>query len=175
MGAADPLGHYYVLAVYASSRGLAFALFEDQLSLLDWGATIKDGTTKNEHCLTFFARLLDRYVPDVIVVQDTTSMSGKKRSGRVQALYRSIGTIAQAENIEVARYGTASVDEAFDAAGVRTKQERALLVAQMIPVLSHRVPPRRKAWQSEHSRMPLFEAAALGLAHYFHEHKRRGQ
>lgn len=161
--------HYYVLALYPSAKGMAFVLFEDSLSLVDWGTTVKYGTAKNHHCIDFTTRLLDRYVVDVIVVHDTTGAAAR-RSDRVEALYRSFVTLAQIRNIDLVRYTSADVNQAFDAAGALTKQERAQLVSEMVPALSERIPPVRKAWHAEHPRMALFEAAALGIAHYYHQH-----
>jgi len=164
------LGKFYVLALYPSPQGIAFVLFEDSLSLVDWGLTEMKGQTKNEHCIQFVERIVDRYSPDVIVIQDT-DQRGSRRDERVRALYRSFGTLASVKGIDVARYAKADVNKAFDAAGALRKQERAQLVAAMLPALSHRIPPLRKPWMSEHPRMPLFEAASLGIAHYFHQNQ----
>lgn len=161
---------YYVLALYPSTQGLAFALFEDTLSLIDWGTTAMSGDIKNEHCMQFTKRLMERYVPDVIVIQDT-DQAGTRRNERIRALYRSFISLAQISNIDVVRYGRPDVDNAFDAAGALTKQQRAELVAAMLPALSHKLPPVRKPWMSEHPRMPLFEAASLGIAYYFHQNQ----
>lgn len=163
------LGKYYVLALYPSPQGMAFVLFEDSLSLVDWGITAMKGEMKSEHCIQFTARLIERYVPDVIVIEDT-DQHGSRRDERVRALYRSFMTLAGVHGIDVVRYARADVDKAFNAAGALKKQERAQLVAAMLPALSHRMPPIRKPWMSEHPRMPLFEAASLGIAHYYHEH-----
>lgn len=165
------IAHHYVMAVYPSATGIAFALFEGSLSLIDWGTAVRTGKTKNERCIQYLERLIDRYVPDVIIVQDT-EQPGTRRSARVRALYRAIELLATLNGIDVARYGRVEVNQAFDAAGALTKEERARLAAAMLPALSPRLPPRRRAWMSEHPRMPLFEAASLGLAHYFHEHRR---
>jgi Holliday junction resolvasome RuvABC endonuclease subunit len=168
------LGKFYVLALYPSPEGMAFALFEDSLSLIDWGITEKKGEMKSEHCIRFTERLIDRHSPDVIVIEDA-EQCGSRRDVRVRALYRSFGTLASVHGIDVARYGRAEVNKAFNAAGALKKQERAQLVAAMLPALSHRIPPLRKPWRSEHPRMPLFEAASLGIAHYFHQNQVQAQ
>jgi len=165
-------GQQLVLALYPSSHGLAFTLFEAPLSLIDWGVKITRGVVKNEYCIDYAEQLFARYSPDVIVIQDT-GQPGSRRSERIRALYRALALLAQLHDVDVARYGKADVDKAFNAAGALTKHERARLVAAMLPELSHRIPPVRKPWMSEHPRMPLFEAASLGIAQYFHQHQSR--
>jgi hypothetical protein len=46
-----------------------------------------------------------------------------------------------------------------------TKQEMAEMLAGKFPdELASRLPPKRKPWKSEDSRMDIFEAVALALA-----------
>jgi hypothetical protein len=48
-----------------------------------------------------------------------------------------------------------------------TKYERAQAVVQRFPVLTQKLPPKRKPWESEDYRMSVFAAAALAMA-YLH-------
>src|SRR5207253_11496717 len=45
-----------------------------------------------------------------------------------------------------------------------TKYEIAWRVAERFPVLTRELPPKRRAWESEHYRMSIFAAAALAMA-----------
>jgi hypothetical protein len=54
----------------------------------------------------------------------------------------------------------------------RNKDEIASVLGERFPELAPRVPPRRRAWQSEDYRMSIFDAAALGVA-YFDRRARR--
>jgi hypothetical protein len=51
------------------------------------------------------------------------------------------------------------------------KYEVASALARQFPDLALRLPPKRKCWQSEHYRMGIFDAAAVGVA-YFVQSKR---
>ncbi len=53
------------------------------------------------------------------------------------------------------------VEEAFG--DPANKHEIARAVAELFPELSHRLPPRRKAWMSEDERMGIFDAASFAL------------
>jgi hypothetical protein len=42
-----------------------------------------------------------------------------------------------------------------------TKYERAQKVLQRFPVLTQKLPPKRKPWENEHYSMSIFEALAI--------------
>ena len=154
-----------VLALYPSTTGLAFVLFESPLSIIDWGKTSEHGRHKNDICVAFVKRLIDRYSPDVIVLENYQAKD-TRRSIRVKLLNRSLHVLATVNNIEVIRFRQMDVRLTFAKIGAKTKYDRSRVIASMLPALSHRLPPVRKAWMSEDSRMALFEAAALGLTYY---------
>ena len=158
-------GQHYVLALYASTQGMAYMLFEGPLSLVDWGKTAGAGQTKNDKCLDVAKHLIERYVPDVIVLEDTSRRSSK-RSVRIRMLNRALASLGTVHGVDVHRYGPKDVRTTFDSLGAMTKHERAKAVITLLPALSHRLPPKRKAWMSEDPRMAIFEAASLGLTYY---------
>lgn len=163
------VGEHYVLALLPSTQGMAYVLFEGPLSLVDWGTTSIKGKTKNLKCADMAKNLMERYVPDVIVLEDSSRISHPK-SVRVRMLNQSFQTIAGAHGVDVMRISSKDIRKKFEATGARTKQERAKIIASLLPALSHRLPPKRKPWMAEDPRMALFEAAALGLAYYGLEH-----
>ena len=55
---------------------------------------------------------------------------------------------------------------AFEDSGFVNKLMLAELIAKHIPAFERYVPPPRKPWMSEDSRMGLFDAAALALVFY---------
>jgi hypothetical protein len=50
--------------------------------------------------------------------------------------------------------------------GIRNKGQMARFVAARFTELARSVPPERKPWMSEDSRMAMFDAAAFGLAFF---------
>lgn len=74
--------------------------------------------------------------------------------------------LAGVYGVDLVKYGPKDIRNTFDSLGVRTKHERAKMASSMLPALSHRLPPKRKAWSSEDPRMSPFEAAALGLTYF---------
>jgi Holliday junction resolvasome RuvABC endonuclease subunit len=155
----------FVLAIYPSSRGFAFVVFEGPESPFDWGAKEFRGSDKNARSLNAIRELIERYRPDAIVIEDFTE-DDARRSPRIRRLYRSIVALAQTECIDLFRYSKTQVRHSFGAAGVTTKHDIATAIARHIPAFGHRLPRFRKIWMSEDGRQNLFDAAALGLTHY---------
>ena len=73
---------------------------------------------------------------------------------------------AEERGIPVYCYTRAQVYEAFREYVFSNKQMLAEIIAKRIPAFERYVPPPRKTWMSEDSRMGLFEAAALGLTFF---------
>lgn len=154
-----------VLSVYPTSRGIAFVLFEGPESPYDWGVMEVKGPKKNKRTLDLIRKLLFRYRPDVLVIEDTSS-EGSRRSTRIRRLYRLIAHLATAERLDLHRYAKADVVRCFSAVGATTKHEIAQAIALNVPAFAHRMPRSRKPWMSEDPRQSLFDAAAFGIAHF---------
>ena len=150
-----------VLALYPTSRGFGFALFRGGQTLVDWG--IKDIRWKNKNFLAMhlMKMLIDRYAPDVIVVEDLAR--NPRRHERIRVLHTQIAAHAKSKKIAVRRFTQGAMHEHF---GVHTKYAVAEAVARAIPMLAPRLPPKRKAWMSEDARQSLFDAVALGIVYF---------
>lgn len=154
-----------VLAVYPTTRGYAYILFEGPEAPYDWGVREIRRKHKNECTVKSTHILLEKYRPDYLVIEDHTE-EGSRRSSRIRRLYRLLIHLAATEHIEVVRYGKKALRACFAPAGARTKYEIAQVIARQIPALAHRLPKRRKIWMSEDPRQSLFDAAALGVVFY---------
>jgi hypothetical protein len=157
--------NHLVLSVYCNTRGFAFVLFEGSLSPFDWGMREARGPRKLARSLERITKIVERYLPDVIVIQDT-SPTGTRRISCIVRLNSAIATLAEARGIRVLAYSRTDVYRAFEHTGFANKQMLAELIAKHIPVFERYVPPPRKPWMSEDSRMGLFDAAALALVFF---------
>ena len=152
-----------VLAVDPGTRGLGYALFEGPRRLVDWGT--KDiRQNKEQMALVKIEELLRRFEPDVLVVEDCAHVSSRRKRkftlliGRMLAIARALGVRGHALPL-------ALVYRHFAKCGAQNKQEIASALAQRFAALALRLPPKRKPWQSEDSRMSIFDAAALGYTY----------
>lgn len=158
---------FLVLSIYPTTHGFAFVLFEGPESPFDWGVKQIRGPKKNSKALKEVARLLERYQPDALVIEDINE-NGSRRSGRIRKLYRLLISAALSQDIDVCRYPHSVVRACFSQLGAKTKYEIAKAVSTYIPAFAHRMPPLRKIWMSEDPRQSLFDAAALGLTYFVH-------
>jgi hypothetical protein len=156
-----------VLALYLQTRGFAFVLLEGSGTPIDWAVQDIRGLDKNARCLRRVEALFELHSPDIVVLQET-SEDGTRRASRIRTLNRNIAYLAERHGISVLTYDRSEVRDCFaQFYGATNKIMIAETIAKEIPDLGLYVPPVRKPWMSEHTRMGMFEAAALAWM-YFH-------
>src|SRR5215470_15911990 len=96
------------MSLYTNARGFAFVLFEGTLSPYDWGIVEIRGLKKDAQITDKVRGLLDRYMPDVLVMQDM-SPEGTRRANRLTLLNTALGSIARELGIPVFVYSRAEV------------------------------------------------------------------
>jgi hypothetical protein len=155
----------HALAIYPTSRGFSFVYFESPLAPFDWGVKGVKAHDKNAHTLSEVKKLLERYRPDALILEDSGD-TGSRRSSRIRRLYRQIIDVAEKEVIDVFVYPKDAVLQCFANYPIRSKYDIAKVIALHIEAFTHRLPPKRKIWQALDPRQSLFDAAALGLTFY---------
>src|SRR6266496_6608456 len=152
-----------VLAIDPSTRGFGFAVLEGPNRLIDWGVK-ETKVNKNARSLKLIDDLIERYQPNVVVVEDYAG-KGSRRCRRIQGLIKDISKLASKRNIKVRSFSRAKVKQAFSESGAVNKQEIAVTIANRFPELAPRLPRFRKPWMSEDYRMSIFDAVALALTY----------
>ena len=154
-----------VLSIYPFSRGFAFVLFEGPESPFDWGIKEIKEKHKNTKTLEEIKKIIDRYRPEVLVIEETIGKDSR-RTSRIRKLYRMLVHFAEAEYVDLYRCSKIEVKACFASVGASTKYEIAQAIAIRMPAFVHRMPRFRKPWMSEDPRQSLFDAAALGLTYF---------
>lgn len=150
-----------VLAIHPTARGFGWVLFETAVLPVDWGlASAKRSRTSR--LIARAERLLNRHEPAVLVLEEFDGRDG--RAPRIQALCRDLIRLAGSHGLETAIYRRAVVQATF--AGAVTRHAVAQAIAQRLSAFDHRLPKKRRPWESEDPRQSLFDAAALALTHY---------
>jgi Holliday junction resolvasome RuvABC endonuclease subunit len=162
-----------VLAVFPSTRGFGYVVFEGPKSLVDWGVKAVRSGQKNLESLKRVRQLLAFYRPDVLVLEDYEG-SGSRRTKRIQTLINLMAALAAEEGIATAFFSRAEVRACFSPTGSTTKRQIAEAIIREFPELEPRLPPVRKIWMSEDCRMNIFDAAALGIT-FFNKKRQRKQ
>jgi RNase H-fold protein (predicted Holliday junction resolvase) len=148
-----------VLALDIHPERVGIAVLEGPERLLDWEAkNFRGGVNAVRVPLrTKVSQLLSDWNPDAVILK-------KPSSGRVALKTKVIQELSKSLGIGVAFVDRQNIDDAFSSHN--NKYERARLVVAAFPVLATRLPPKRKAWQSEHYQLTIFDAVALGLAYF---------
>jgi Holliday junction resolvasome RuvABC endonuclease subunit len=153
--------HLRIVALAPSTKGVGFAALEGSDMLVDWGVKSVQTGDKNRQSLNRVKELIAQYRPDVLVLED---VKGSRRSQRIQKLNQQIVKLAQKLKVSVKLYSRDQVMKAFIPEGGGTKHRLAEIIAERFTEqLSKQLPPKRKPWMSEDSRMNIFEAVALAL------------
>ena len=158
-----------VLAIYPITRGFAYCLFEGPGQLHDWGIRHVGKAEKNAACLAGIEKLIARYDPHAVVIEDVSDHSSR-RSARICHLYRDLERMADRLDLSVYAYPWPVVFKAYERFNPQTRHDLAVAIAGMIPQLARRLPPRRKIWLPTDPRQALFDGAALALTHYTVQH-----
>lgn len=138
---------------------VGYASFEGPQNLLDWGVKCFRGGV-NAVRVPFAAKisqLLSEWQPDTVVVN-------KSGNSRVLARTKAVQAQAKASGAAVNLVSTEDINETFSS--IPNKHERARILVASFPALADRLPAKRKAWQSEHYQMSIFDAVALGVAYF---------
>lgn len=155
---------HFVMGVHPHTRGVGWIIFENPFAPYDWGM-VSAKHDKNATCLAKLEKLLDRYAPETLVLENF-EREHSARQGRISKLGRSIVAMAHVRGIEISIYDRGQIRACFASVGARTRQEIAEAVGRQVEMLRHRLPPSRKLWQTAAQRLALFMAAALVITHY---------
>jgi RNase H-fold protein (predicted Holliday junction resolvase) len=151
-----------ILAIAPSTRGFGFALVEGLNTLVDRGVKNVDAD-KNTGSLARVKALIAHYEPDVLVLEDA-SAKPVRRAPRIRELTERIVSMAKRQDVRVMLLPRKQVRRVFFADGQGTKYALAQILAERFPdELGTRLPPKRRPWMSEDSRMDIFGAVALAL------------
>lgn len=154
-----------VLAIDPTTKGFGFAVLEGPSDLIDWGVRSASAIDKNSTTLELISELIDRYQPEIIVLQDCRQ--GKwRRCERVRDLLWEVSRLALREKVSVRLISKARMKSVFAELGAKTKHEIAGVIAKRLPELAPRQPKYRQPWQPEDYNMAIFDAVALALTFY---------
>jgi len=143
----------------ASVIVFGYVVVEGQSRLLDWGvcSSRQKDAVSDVLVRKRLRRLLELWRPAVLVFNTLSSVTPKSNH-RSKRLLKQIETEARKHRIPVRILEDNPVGSQGESL---TKYENARRVAEHFPVLTRELPPKRRAWESEHYRMSIFTAASL--------------
>jgi hypothetical protein len=153
-----------VLALDLHSRRFGYVVLESPDRLLDWGVRSyrRKGKSRDVLIQRRLRPLLALWRPTFLMIRGARQKSPRKHLLQERILK---GVAAEAKNYRARVHILKKWPT--DRAEKLTKYERAQAVIKHFPVLTRKLPPKRKPWGSEDYRMSMFAAAALAVA-YLH-------
>lgn len=153
-----------IFTIDPTTKGFGYVVFEQPFRLVEWGLTRVVGD-KNVGAAIKFEKLLDRFRPDVVVLEDACA-SGSRRSPRVRQLLETVELVAQERGIEVSTVARTVMLDHFATDDDRaTKHSVARRLVGHFPELAVHLPPPRQPWQSQDERMAIFDALAFAVTY----------
>jgi Holliday junction resolvasome RuvABC endonuclease subunit len=153
-----------IFAIDPSTRGFGYVVFELPFRLVEWGLGNAVGE-KNSGAVAVFEKLLDRFRPETVVLEDTEA-PGSRRQPRVRALIAAMVELAKSRGIAVATVARKRIQERFAPEGAgATKRSIAERLVRDFPELRASLPGPRKPWESEDRKQSIFDALALAVTH----------
>jgi len=152
-----------ILALDLHPRSFGYVVVENPSRLLDWGVCSYRGKQGAGNVLVRkrVRQLLNLWRPAALVLENPLQKSQRPNRKKDKLIDLLIVMEAKSRRIIV----RVSVKRAADQGKILTKYENARRVAEHFPVLTRELPPKRRAWESEHYRMSIFDAAALLFSH----------
>jgi hypothetical protein len=158
-----------ILAIDLRHRRFGYAVFEGHRILRDSGLRVYRAVGEVEAAMATkrLVGLLESFSPSAIVVKKER-WERAQFSFHIKSLVEVMTKVATAYSIPILLLGDNDVRQTFRNMGCETRDEIAAVLARIFPDLYWKMPPKRRAWQSEHPRMAIFDAIALGLAYWQH-------
>lgn len=159
-----------LLGIAIRARWLGFAELDSQRCLLDWGIMFYQRRSPIElkSARKRLEGLLARMTPSAIVLVLPDARTNKVVPA-VRSITRALHAAASSRSILVVTLLRTVIRDAFAPCDARAKREIALCLARMFPEIAWKLPPERKIWEKEDSRMALFDALAGVIAYRVHQ------
>jgi len=153
-----------VLALDLHPRDFGYVVVESPDKLLDWGVRShrRKGNSSDVLIQKRLRPLLELWRPSVVVLREPLRIrTPNPPTSRLLKKQIMMSAKIQGARVQVLKKRPTDRTEKL------TKYECAQAVVKLFPVLTRKLPPKRKPWESEDYRMNMFAAAALALA-YLH-------
>ena len=157
-----------MLAFDANAIGLGYAVLEGPNRLLDWGMT-RIRMRYSQRCIERVRSLIERYEPELIVVEDVHN--GFVKGQKARDLIKSAVKIAKQTRVPVREISAHHVFDVFSSSAAFNKDQIAMVIGSRFPGLSYRLPnPRKYQGEGEqYWKMSIFDAVALVITFFREE------
>ena len=150
-----------ILAIDVRPRRFGYVVFESPVRLVDLGSGKYDADAAEMARIAWLFRLLQ---PSTVVLREISVGSQRDRAA-TRKHTKAIQAEADRFSITTKFISDKTIRTVFQGNERHNKHDVASLVAAHFPELKWKLPTKRKPWETEHWRMSVFDAAALGLTY----------
>ncbi len=154
-----------ILSVYPNSKGYAYVLMEGPTIVIE-KKMVSISPVDNHRILKDITDLLKNYIPDALILEDTSCKFSRK-GGRGKQLLRSLSLSAKHQGIPVYSYAREDIRLVFEIWRAKSKYEIAEVIAKNIKNFEMLLYPKPKYPDSQKYLTALFDAVSLGITHYY--------
>lgn len=156
-----------VLAIDLRPRRFGYAVFEGADFLLDWGVSgYEPGGDVGDSVAGKRLTALLRFSSPAAVVVKQERWDSAKTNPPMQSMVEAIIRETSARSIPIYLIEQNELANTFRSLECETKYEIAAVLTRIFPELVWKLPPKRQIWESEHPRMTMFDAVALGFTYW---------
>jgi hypothetical protein len=146
-----------ILAIDLRHRRFGYAVFEGHRQLRDSGLKVYRAVGEVEAAMASkrLEVLLKSFSPSAIVVK-RERWDRAQTSSHIRSLVEATTRVASAHSVSIMLIGDDDVRKTFRNMGCETREEIAAALARIFPELLWKLPPKRRAWQSDQStKLPI--------------------
>ena len=152
-----------VLSIAPTNLGFGYFVMEGPNEILAFGTKEIRGKKKNQQALSRAKKLIGQWQPQVLTLQNVC-VAEARRVDRIKSLLDDIAQTAETSGLKVVAFSGKQLRKSLLNDPNGTKHQMATEIAKQFPdALAEKLPPKRRAWDVEHWRMGMFDAAALAL------------
>lgn len=156
-----------ILAIDLRPRRFGYAVFEGTRFLVDWGAHTypSNGDPEGAVAARRLAAMLRASTPSAVILKKERWDSAETNAV-VRPMVEAIIRETSARSIPICLIDQNELTSTFRNLECETKYQIASVLTRIFPELLWKLPPPRQIWESEHPRMTMFDAIALGFTYW---------
>jgi hypothetical protein len=154
-----------VLSLFFSTTGFGYALMEGPTDVKTKGIKYFK-PVGNPNLWEELTNLINILQPERVVLENAESSSSHKRE-RISKLFKRLKAFLEGMNMPYSLYDRDQIRIVFELWRAKSKYEIALVISKSIPAFQNYLYEKPKFPKTEHYRTVVFDAAALGITHYY--------
>lgn len=156
-----------ILALYPNRHGVAYALFDESKSLIEYGiGYIRP--VNNTKTLKRIKHYISYYKPSLVLTRNLNDMHNRK-SKRIEKLISLICNEVKVQGLGIHAYTRTQIKEVFEQFGASSKYQISKKIIEWHNELERYEFPPRKRWMVENHNAGVFDAVSLAVVYWYFE------